>query len=188
MPPSRLGSGLGHGRLVRCIDGRWLIERMQRLQEPNQCRSLRRTKVLAIRRHVAAALQHLPNQLVLRETRCDKIQGRSTLSTDPGNRMAVAALLRLKDDSALSFEQPQLRQHTQIARAEIRPTVRDAAHPIELTVRIEKPIRINEKIGNCFTRTFLVDRAQHLELKRIVENRISEKSSTGIGVPRRLIT
>src|ERR1700761_1771219 len=104
LPPSRLGSGLSHGRLMRCIDGRWLIEWMQRLQAPNQCRSLRRAQVLAVRRHVAAALQHLPNQLVLRETRCDKIQGRATKSPDPANRMAVAALLRLKDDRALTFE------------------------------------------------------------------------------------
>src|ERR1700742_3449227 len=104
LPPSWVRSGLRQGCLTGGICGRRFIERMQGLQELDQCRSLGGAEILAVRRHVAAALQHLPNQLILRETRCHKIQGGPTLSAHAGNRVAVAALLRLKDDCALAFE------------------------------------------------------------------------------------
>src|SRR5580704_12620147 len=77
---------------------------MQGFQELNECRGFGGAQVLAIRWHVAAALKNLPDQLVFGETCCYEIQSRATHSADACNRMAITALLRLKDDSSLSLE------------------------------------------------------------------------------------
>src|SRR5258708_35462785 len=81
---------------------------MEGFEELNKCRSLGWAQVLAIRWHVAAALEDLPDKLILRETRRDKIQSRTTLSANACNRVAVTALLRLKDDSALPLERTEI--------------------------------------------------------------------------------
>src|SRR5208282_683923 len=69
---------------------------MQRFQKCNERRSLRWTQVFPIRRHVAAALNHLPDELVLCQSNGDSVQGRAPLSTGFAKRVAVAALLHLK--------------------------------------------------------------------------------------------
>ena len=77
---------------------------MQRLEELNKCGSFGWTQILAICGHVAAALKNLTDQLILSETRRDEIQSRTALSADACDRMAVAALLRLKDNCALPLK------------------------------------------------------------------------------------
>ena len=77
---------------------------MQGFQELNERGGLGGAQVLAIRWHVAAPLKNLPDQLILRETRRYEIQSRATLSADACNRVAVTALLRLKNDSSLPLE------------------------------------------------------------------------------------
>src|SRR6266702_8191476 len=123
LPPSRFGSGLCHGCLTRCICGRRLIEGMQGFQELHECRGLGGAQVLAIRRHVAAALEDLPDKLILRETRRDKIQSRTTLSANACNRVAVTALLRLKDDSALPLERAEIVRITDWDRGTAAPCI-----------------------------------------------------------------
>src|SRR5258705_945432 len=81
---------------------------MQGSQKLNESGGLGWAQVLAIRRHVAAALEDLPDQLILRETCRDKIQSRTTLSANACNRVAVTALLRLKDDSPLPLERAEI--------------------------------------------------------------------------------
>src|ERR1700733_749804 len=103
-PPSRFGSGLFRGCLTRCICGRRLIERMQGFQKLNESCGLGGAQVLAVCRHVATALKNLPNQLVFREARRDQIKSRTTHSADARNRVAVTALLGLKDNSSLPLE------------------------------------------------------------------------------------
>jgi hypothetical protein len=67
----------------------------------------------------------------------------------------------------LSFELAQLREHIQIARAEIRTAIRDAAHAVEFTIRIEEPIRINEKIRTASPEHFsLMARTSRVEMHR----------------------
>src|SRR5277367_3361005 len=77
---------------------------MQGFEELNEGGGLGGAQVLAIRWHVAAPLKNLPDQLILRETRRYEIQGWAPLSAHSRNRVAVTALLRLKDDSALALE------------------------------------------------------------------------------------
>src|SRR5579859_4985478 len=91
-PPSWLGSGLCRGCLTRCICGRRLIKGMQGFQELNQSRGFGGAQVLAIRRHVAAPLKNLPDQLILRETGRYEIQSRATLPAHACNRVAITAL------------------------------------------------------------------------------------------------
>jgi hypothetical protein len=106
-----------------CICGRWLIEGMQGSQKLNEGGGLGWAQVLAIRRHVAAALEDLPDKLILRETRRDKIQSRTTLSANACNRVAVTALLRLKDDSALPLERAEIVRITDGDRGTAAPCI-----------------------------------------------------------------
>src|SRR3984885_6778281 len=83
-------------RTLRC----WV----QGLEESYERRSLCRTQAVPIGRHVAAALNHLPNELVLRQPNGNAVQGWSPLSTRVAKRVAVAALLDLKNERALTFK------------------------------------------------------------------------------------
>src|SRR5580658_6450072 len=121
--PSRFGNGLCHGCLTRCICGRWLVEGMQGFQELNECCGLGGAQVLAIRRHVAAALKNLPYQLILGETSGYEIQSRATQPADACNRVAVTALLRLKDDSSLPLERAGIARITDGDRRTAAPCV-----------------------------------------------------------------
>ena len=79
---------------------------MQRLQKCDERRGLRRTQVLSIGRHVAATLDHLADELVLREPYGNTVESRTSLSTLVAKRMAVAALLDLENERALPLEEP----------------------------------------------------------------------------------
>src|SRR5260370_40778490 len=70
---------------------------MERLEERHQRSGLRRAEVLSIGRHVAAALDHLADQLVVREPDSDAIEPGPALSSPLVERMTVAALLELQD-------------------------------------------------------------------------------------------
>ena len=89
---------------MRGISGRALSGGMQGLKERYQRRSLRRTQVIPISRHVAAAFDDLPNELILRESHCNAVERRTSLSTDVADRVAIAALLDLKHERALPLE------------------------------------------------------------------------------------
>jgi hypothetical protein len=78
---------------MRCIDGGWLIDGVQCLEELDECGGFGGTQILAVCWHVAATLKNLADQLILREACCDKIQSRATQSAHACNRMAVTALL-----------------------------------------------------------------------------------------------
>src|SRR5579864_6018094 len=53
---------------TRGVPCRLLPSGMQRLEECHQRRGLRRAQVFSIRRHVAAPLDHLPDELILRQS------------------------------------------------------------------------------------------------------------------------
>src|ERR1700752_2045930 len=87
---------------------------MQCFQECDQRSGLRRTQILPIGRHIAAALDHLPYELVLGEPHRNAVQSGPSLPAGVPKRMAVAALLDLEDESTLplkrsSASQPSLR-------------------------------------------------------------------------------
>src|SRR6267154_2244177 len=78
-----------------------LPSRMQGLKKRDKRRGFCRTQVLPIRGHVAASLDHLADELVLREPHGDAIQRRASLPAQLPEGMAVAALLDLKHERAL---------------------------------------------------------------------------------------
>ena len=77
---------------------------MQGFKKCYERSSLRGTQVVPISGHVAAALNHLPDELVLRQSHGNAIQGRASLSTGVAKRVAVAALLDLKHQRALPLQ------------------------------------------------------------------------------------
>src|SRR5260370_4897588 len=74
---SRLGSERDSARSVPC---RRLSRGMQRLEKCNESRCLRRAQILAISWHVAATLDHLPNQLILSQPHGNGVECRPALS------------------------------------------------------------------------------------------------------------
>src|ERR1700722_15962807 len=87
---------LRDGRVAR----RSLIWRMQSFEKCDERRGLRRTQILRIRRHVAASLDDLPDQLVGREAGGNAVQSRPPLPSCLTEGMAIAALFDLKDECA----------------------------------------------------------------------------------------
>src|SRR5215470_2588331 len=77
---------------------------MQSLKKGDQRRGLRWTQVLSIRGHVPAALNHLSNELVLREPHCHAVESGSSLSTTLSKGMTITTLLHLKDERALPLK------------------------------------------------------------------------------------
>jgi hypothetical protein len=77
---------------------------MQRLKKCHERRCLRRTQILPIRRHVAASLDHLADELVLREPHGNAVQSRTSLSAPLPKGMAVAALLALENERTLPLK------------------------------------------------------------------------------------
>src|SRR5271165_1000402 len=77
---------------------------MERFQERNQRSHFGWIQVLAVRRHVTAALNHLPHKLVMSHPGCDPVERGATLSSGAANRMAVAALFHLEDQRALALQ------------------------------------------------------------------------------------
>src|SRR4029453_6918170 len=100
--------------LLCSLARRRLIWQMQRPEERDQRRRLCRTEVLPVRRHVAAALNHLSNELILREAHGHGVETRTALAAGAeggtaaaagvAQRVAVAALLGLKHERALSLQ------------------------------------------------------------------------------------
>src|SRR5882672_5946435 len=77
---------------------------MQGFEKCHERRGLCRTQVLPVRRHVAASLNHLSDELVLREPHGDAIQRRASLPAQLPEGVAVAALFDLKNKRALSLQ------------------------------------------------------------------------------------
>src|SRR6516225_9215107 len=95
---------LGQGDVARSI-ARWnLSPRMQRFKKCDQSSSLGRSQILSVGWHVAASLDYLANQLILRLAHCDTVKRRPSLAAQVAKRMAVAALLHLKDERPLPFQ------------------------------------------------------------------------------------
>src|ERR1700722_17908046 len=77
---------------------------MQCLEECDEGSGLRRVQILAVSRHIAAALDNLTNQLILRKPHSNCVERRTALSALIAQRVAVVALLRLENQSALPFK------------------------------------------------------------------------------------
>src|SRR5258708_33291088 len=77
---------------------------MESFKERDERRGLGRAQVVSIGRHIAAALDHLPDELVGRKPHRDAIQGWSPLSARIAEGVAVAALLYLKHQRTLPLE------------------------------------------------------------------------------------
>src|ERR1700722_120434 len=77
---------------------------MQGLEISYERRNFRGTQVVSIGRHVSAALNHLANELVLRQPHGNAVQSWSALSTCVAERVAVAALLDLKHECTLPLK------------------------------------------------------------------------------------
>src|SRR5580658_6606184 len=86
------------------IASRALSRWMQGLEESDESSRLCRTQIVSIGGHVAAALNHLPDKLVLRQPHGNAVQRWSPLSARVAKRVAVAALLDLKHERALALE------------------------------------------------------------------------------------
>src|SRR5215469_11706064 len=69
-----------------------------------QCGGLCGIERIAVRRHVSATLQHLPNDLIFGHARCDAVEGGSAQSACPANGVAIAALLVLQHDCTCAFQ------------------------------------------------------------------------------------
>src|SRR5580700_5978206 len=90
---------------VKCrITSRPLARRVQGFKKSYERRSLCRTQVVPIGWHVAAALNHLPDKLVLGQPHGNAVQGWPPLSTRVAKRVAVAALLDLKHQRTLPLQ------------------------------------------------------------------------------------
>src|SRR6185369_14291652 len=77
---------------------------MKAFEKSHEGGCFRGTQILAIGRHVAAALNYLANELVLREPYRNGVKRRTSLSAGFSERMAVAALLDLEHQSALPLQ------------------------------------------------------------------------------------
>src|SRR5262249_61713884 len=78
--------------------------RGERFEEGDERGRLRRAQVLSVGRHVPAALDHLADQLILREPHRDAVQRGPALTTRAAQRVAVAALLELQDQRSVPLE------------------------------------------------------------------------------------
>src|ERR1700733_2106369 len=104
LSPGGLRLAVAAYQIQRSITSRILCCWVQGLKESHQRRSLGWTQVVPIGRHVAAALNHLPNELVLRQPHGNAVQGWPPLSTRVAKRVAVAALLDLKHQRTLPLQ------------------------------------------------------------------------------------
>src|SRR5689334_7368155 len=68
---------------------RRLSRRVQSFEKRYKSRCLRRTQIFSIRRHVAAALDHLANELILCEPHGDAIQSRASVPAAVSKCVAV---------------------------------------------------------------------------------------------------
>src|SRR5580658_5888977 len=80
---------------------RGLSGRVQRLEKRHERGRLRRTPVVSVGWHVATALDHLADELVLRKLDGHSIQLRPSLASRAAQRVAVVTLLGLKNECPL---------------------------------------------------------------------------------------
>ena len=90
--------------VTRGITCRSLACRMQGLEKPDKRGSFRRAQVFSVSRHVSASLNDLADKLVLREAHSNAVERRASLSAEFAERVAIAALLGLKDECPLSLK------------------------------------------------------------------------------------
>src|SRR6185437_4865286 len=67
--------------------------RMQRLQKSDQCRNFCWRKIFPVRRHIASALNHLANELVIGESSGDIVERRTALTTIAAQGVAISLFL-----------------------------------------------------------------------------------------------
>src|SRR5262245_20728157 len=96
------------GSIARGCLPRW----MQRLEKCDECGGFRRTQVFSISRHVAASLNYLPDELVVREPYGDGVHGGPSGPTGPSKSMAVATLFDLQNKRALPLERSRVKDHS----------------------------------------------------------------------------
>ena len=77
---------------------------MQRFEKCDQGGRLRRTQILPIRRHVAASLDHLANELVLRQSHSNTVQSRTSLSATLTERNGSCGIASLEKRAHLAAE------------------------------------------------------------------------------------
>jgi hypothetical protein len=77
---------------------------MQGFEKRHESGGLRRAEILAVRRHVAAALDYLADKLVLRQAYRNAIECRTALPATLSKSMAVTTLFDLKDKRTLPLE------------------------------------------------------------------------------------
>src|SRR5580700_4207271 len=84
-----------------CVPRRSLPGGVQRFEERHERRGFRRIQVLAIGRHVAAALNHLPDELILGELYGNCIERGPALTSGATQGVAIVTLLRLEHERSL---------------------------------------------------------------------------------------
>src|SRR5262252_8423752 len=102
LPENYRARGIARGSLSR---------RMQRLEKCDECGRLRRTQIFSISRHVPASLKYLPDELVVRHSHGNAVQGRASVSAGPSKGMAVATLFELKNERALPLKRSRVKDH-----------------------------------------------------------------------------
>ncbi len=89
---------------ARSVARRRQSGRVQRLEKRHQRGRLGGAQVLSVGGHVAATLNHLTYQLILRELNGDAIQFRPALSSRAAKSVAVMALLCLENERPLPLQ------------------------------------------------------------------------------------
>jgi hypothetical protein len=90
--------------VARGFARRRLSLRVERCKKRYQGRGLRWAQIFPVRRHIAATLDYLADQLVLRQSHRDTIERRPSLAAEFTKRMAISALLGLKYERALPLK------------------------------------------------------------------------------------
>ena len=98
-----MGGGFG-GDGTGSIAGRQLTGGMKSFEEGDEGGGFSGAEIFAIGGHVATALNDLANELVLGEEKSDFVEGGAAFAAFVAERMAIVALLELKDEGALAFE------------------------------------------------------------------------------------
>src|SRR5277367_639396 len=93
-----------HFRCTRSVPGRSLASRMEGLEKGHQCGGLRRVQVFPIRRHITAALEYLPHELIAGQPHSDRVKRRPSLAAVFTEGVAVVTLLRLEDKRPLDLK------------------------------------------------------------------------------------
>ena len=76
---------------------------MQGFEKRDESCRLRRAEVLAVGRHVATALDDLPEKLILGQSSSNVVERRTTLAAFAAERMAITTLHGLNHDRALKL-------------------------------------------------------------------------------------